>query len=318
MARRSSSSTARASSSRSTTAWLSEPSGDRRAGVAHRPGRADAVGEVALGGRAHADVRPGGAQQPDVVAGHPGRVHGRRPRAEHPVVVQHPGRRRAVRLQARVVLRRLLRDVHVQRCCRPTSRRPWRSWSARHRPHRVRSGADHDVVGAGRPSRSAVARAAQPSASPSPKRDCTPSSGCTDATGEVAGVQQRDADAGVAGRLDQRQPHRVRVVVRRAARCVVQVVELADAGDSRERHLGEDRPGQPAVGVRVEPRRRRRTSARRHVQKEPPGSPPDPARRLRAAAQRPVEGVRVRVGQAGEHQPAKPLTGRRRVLGDRA
>ena len=50
-----------------------------------------------------------------------------------------------------------------------------------------------------------------------------------DPGGEVAGVQQRDPDPGLAGGRDQRVRHRVRVVVRRAARAVVQVVELADA-----------------------------------------------------------------------------------------
>ena len=55
------------------------------------------------------------------------------------------------------------------------------------------------------------------------------------------------------GGLAQRLAHRVRVVVRAAARPVVQVVELADAGHPGEHHLGEDGPGQREVGVRVEP-----------------------------------------------------------------
>ena len=51
--------------------------------------------------------------------------------------------------------------------------------------------------------------------------------------------------------------HGVRVGVAAAAGRVVQVVELADAGDAGERHLGVDGGGQRAVAVRVERARRR-------------------------------------------------------------
>ena len=56
VASRSCISTARISSNRSITAWLSEPSVSVGAGVVQPPRRADAVGEVALGGGAEADV----------------------------------------------------------------------------------------------------------------------------------------------------------------------------------------------------------------------------------------------------------------------
>ena len=46
---------------------------------------------------------------------------------------------------------------------------------------------------------------------------------------EVQRVEERDADAGVARRGEQRFAHGVRVVVRRAVGLVVDVVELADA-----------------------------------------------------------------------------------------
>ena len=63
VARRSSSSTARASSNRSITAWESLPSASRGARVDQRPHPADAVGEVALGRRADAAQARGVAEQ---------------------------------------------------------------------------------------------------------------------------------------------------------------------------------------------------------------------------------------------------------------
>jgi hypothetical protein len=51
--------------------------------------------------------------------------------------------------------------------------------------------------------------------------------------GEVAGVEEGDADTGLGRGRDQGVPHRVGVGVGAAAGRVVQVVELADAGDAR-------------------------------------------------------------------------------------
>ncbi len=85
---------------------------------------------------------------------------------------------------------------------------------------------------------------------------------CPEPAGEVAGVEQRDPDAGLAGGLDQGAAHRVGVVVGRAVGLVVQVVELADGGDPGGRHLAVGGAGEREVGVGVEPLRRRRTSAR--------------------------------------------------------
>ena len=75
VARRSSSSIARASSNRSMTACESLPTRQRRAGLAQPPRRADAVGEVALGRRAQAARRARAAEQRDVVVGQVRRVH---------------------------------------------------------------------------------------------------------------------------------------------------------------------------------------------------------------------------------------------------
>ena len=66
-----------------------------------------------------------------------------------------------------------------------------------------------------------------------------------DAAGEVAGIEQRDPQPRLPGGVDERVRHRVRVVVRHATRAVVQVVELADRGDARQRQLRVRRPGQP-------------------------------------------------------------------------
>ena len=80
VARRSSSSTARASSSRSITAWESLPSVEPGAGVAQRPRRADAVGEVALGRRAEAAPAAGAHRAASMSASRDvGGVDGREP-----------------------------------------------------------------------------------------------------------------------------------------------------------------------------------------------------------------------------------------------
>jgi hypothetical protein len=115
VARRSSSSTARISSNRSMTAWLSEPRVSGLPASCRRPARADAVAEVALGGGAEAGEGTGGAEVADVVVGQVGRVHGTGQRPEHAVVGEQLRGGGAVRRDAGVVLRGLLRQVHVER-----------------------------------------------------------------------------------------------------------------------------------------------------------------------------------------------------------
>ena len=223
----------------------------------------------------------------------------RGPRA--PSAVEQLGRGHAVEAQAGVVLGRLLGEVHVQRQALGGRGPRRRCRSARHRPHRVDRRTDaHPPASA----RSACDPALGPAldgavaepALPLVQRG-VPVGG--QPAGEVARVQQGDPEPGLRGRLAQRLAHRVRVVVRRAARPVVQVVELADAGDAGERHLGVRRPGQREVGVRVEPRGD-------GVHALAPG-PERAAAAVRAAAQGAVEGVRVRVGEAGQHQPGQPF-----------
>ena len=99
----------------------------------------------------------------------------------------------------------------------------------------------------------------------------------------------------------QRQPHRVRVVVAAAARRVMQVVELADRGVTGAQHLQVGGKGQLPQPVRVQP-------AGEFVHPVAPG-PERAAAVVGAAAQRPVEGVRMRVGEAGHDQPGEVLDG---------
>ena len=71
-----------------------------------------------------------------------------------------------------------------------------------------------------------------------------------EARAQVAGVQQREPDACVGGGGDQCLAHVVRVGVGPSAGTVVQVVEFADRGDSRQRHLGVHRAGKLEVALR--------------------------------------------------------------------
>ncbi len=101
--------------------------GERRAGVPQGGGRADAVGQVAFGGRAETRIRRGAAEQADVDAGQVGRVHGAGPSGEEPGLVQQ-----------------LRRGPPVRRRGRPRSRRPARRGgraAARPATPRQRSGA---------------------------------------------------------------------------------------------------------------------------------------------------------------------------------
>jgi hypothetical protein len=119
-----------------------------------------------------------------------------------------------------------------------------------------------------------------------------------DAALEVAGVEQGDAHTGVGCRGDERCAHRVRVAVRLTVGLVVQVVELADARDAGEGHLGERRPGEPVVRLGIE-------GGRKPVHLVAPGPERSDAV-VGAAAQGSVEGVAVGVGQARQGEPGEP------------
>ena len=173
--------------------------------------------------------------------------------------------------------------------------------STGHRAHRVERRADEYAAVARRRCCSASTRSAQrvDRAVAEPLLRPVASGAPSDAGAEIAGVEQGEPDAGVRGRVDQGLAHRVRVGVRPAAGVVVQVVELADRGDAGQRHLGVHRRGPAPGSGRGQPSGGARTSARAR-------SRTMPRSRWVRAAQRPVEGVRVGVGQARDHQAAQP------------
>ncbi len=223
---------------------------EARAGVAQRPGRCDAVGEVALGRRAHAygaAVRP---EQAPVAVAHMHGVHRRESVTQNTEVGQQRGWCAAVRGEALFVLGGLLGDVAVER----------------HAPLASPCGDGGDGVGIDRPH--GVDRGAQPHGGTgepvAPGGPLRPGERVAvaetalgvvrleaDATGQVAGVEQRDPHARLAGRGDHGLAHGVGVAVRRSARAVVDVVELADGGDPGEGHLGERRRSRAGDSGRV-------------------------------------------------------------------
>ncbi len=54
---------------------------------------------------------------------------------------------------------------------------------------------------------------------------------------QIQRVEQRDANASVGRRREQRGAHRIGVAVAGSVRLVVDVVELADGGDTSKGHL---------------------------------------------------------------------------------
>ena len=145
------------------------------AGVGDLPRAPDAVGEVALGGRAQAAMASPLAEQADVLARDVGEVHGREPLRERSGVGEHRRRAPAVGRDACLVLGRLLGDVRVQRPV--ATLRP----SGDHRGGLRVDRADAVDRGAGpgarpRSPRSST-RSAQAAALSSPKRSWSGSSG---------------------------------------------------------------------------------------------------------------------------------------------
>ena len=117
---------------------------------------------------------------------------------------------------------------------------------------------------------------------------------------EVAGVQQGEPMRRRPRRPAARPPWRAGRSTA-AAGAVVDVVELADRGDPGQRHLRVHGAGQGPVGVRVEP-------GGDGVHRLAPG-PERAAAAVRAPAQRAVERVAVRVGEA-RAAPRRAAVGR--------
>ena len=233
----------------------------RRSGGGERGSGADAVGEVGLGQRAHADGRPRPGQQLDVARGQVGGVHHRRARAERARRVEHLGRGRAERRPALGVLERLLGQVRVDR--RPVRVRP--RHHLRHlvrgdRANRVDRRAEpgvrrHHAEGVagepGDPLRPGGRRAvAEPELNARQRQRL---SAGQEPARQVAGVKQGDPQAGCGRGRDQHPAHLVRVAVALSAGAVMEIVELPDAGDPGQRHLRVDGAGEREVGAGVEP-----------------------------------------------------------------
>ena len=202
VASRSFSSTARASSNRSIDRVAVGAEAERRPGVDQRPGRPDAVGEVAFGRGARSTRACRRRRAARVRLGQVGGVHGGRcgDRARRASSSSWVGVA-AVRLQAGLVLGPLLGEVDVQRdgvLAAPTRRPPGAArrrtarteWTAaptpRRRPGRGRSAST-------RPAHAVGVAVAEPQLRPAQRR--------ADHRGQVAGVQQRDPQAGLARRL---------------------------------------------------------------------------------------------------------------------
>ena len=164
-------------------------------------------------------------------------------------------------------------------------------------------------------------RAAHRSASPSSNRLHALGSGRSASV--VAGVEQADPQADVARGGDQRLAHRVRVVVRRAVRLVVEVVELAHArrcrrGASRRTSRGPGRCSRSGSSTAA-----RAYISSRHDQNESPPARPRRARWktwlwqlanacIRARARRRTSGPTGRRGRGCGSRAARRSGGCRR------
>ena len=159
-----------------------------------------------------------------------------------------------------------------------------------HGPHRVDRRADSDTL--------AVAQLAGPfgpsfdGAVAEPELDAVEwnRTGTAEPAMEVTGVEQREPDAGGVGGGEERLGHRVLVVVRRTSGLVMDVVELADRGDARHRHLAEHGAGEAVVVVGGEP-------AGDVVHLVAPRPERAATAVLGAAPKHPVESVAVHVGE---------------------
>ena len=242
--------TARASSNRSITAWLSEPrlnsprpASSAGAGPMPSPRSRSVVGQKHTPGRCSMSAMSLDVRWVACTAV---------VRGPNALIAQHRCRRAAMHRQVLLTLAGLLRGANVQRgsvcgspfhdgrhvfdgmlrtlcsaaptktdgvtptCCRSASTR-----SAHRSPFRRRTAAGV---------RSAVSRPLY----------------------QIAGVEQGEADAGVGSAVDYGLSHGIRFGVVGAAGVVVHVMEFADGGNSGERDLRADRAGELPVPIGVE------------------------------------------------------------------
>ncbi len=253
---------------------------ERASGVGQVAGRADAVGQVGFRGGAEARAGAGGAEQLDVLCGQVRGVHGGGARGQRARLVQQLGGRQAVGVEAGLVLGGLLGEVDVQGVVGEGGG-DLGELGAGHGADGVDGGADPGHrVGAQLldPGGPGLGGAVAEPALDALHRD-------VDTTGQVAGVQERQPDARVRRGLAKGLAHLVGPVV--------QVVELPHGRHAGDRHLAVHRRGQLQVALG-------RQLGRDRVH----GLAPRPERAavvVRPTAQRPVERVRVGVGEPRQH-----------------
>jgi len=122
--------------------------------------------------------------------------------------------------------------------------------------------------------------------------------------GQVAGVQQREPDAGIGGRLDQRLAHGIGIGVPATAMIMMQIVELPHDGVSGLHHLDKDGSGEREVGIGIE-------ASCEGVHLPTPG-PEAAAFGVRPAPEGAMEGVAVAISKTRKrHAIENLLTGSR-------
>ena len=125
---------------------------------------------------------------------------------------------------------------------------------------------------------------------------------------QIAGVEEGEPDAGRTRGFPEGLSHHVGVVVTIPAGCVVEVVELTDAGHAGQRHLGVDGGREPPVRVGIEP-----GGDLVHALSPRPESP---AAGMGASAQCAMEDVGVGIGEAGQDDPVQTSVARLRIHAD--
>ena len=213
------------------------------AGITQGNAGTDPVGEPGLRGRTEADVRAGGAQGCDVVGGQLGGVHGRCAGGPHAGAGEQFDRGRSRDRETFDVLGGLFGNMDVKGCARKGGR-DGGQLIAGDGTYGMDRRADHDVIiilvqlderlHAGRPR---IGVAIAESALNPFQRNCTLQAK-RNTRRQIAGVQQRDPQVGLAGSRDERLCHRIGFVIRLSVGLVVHVVEFADGADAGEVHLG--------------------------------------------------------------------------------
>ncbi len=267
------------------TAWLSDPTdnGQPAADSAEAGPTPSARSRSVVGHRQ--TVVADEPSRPMSAAADVGGVHRRRLPSEHAGVGRDLGGGAAGGGEAGRVFQLLFGQVHVER--HGASRRPRRHDGHRplvHRPHAVHRRAHGHVrmTGGdpGRPGRPGLDRpVGEPLLHRAQRRSLK-------AALQIARVEQRQPDPRPLCGDDDRVVHPDRLV---------EIVELAHRGDPGLEHLRVARGGQRRVGLGLEPRRD-------GVHAVPPL--PEVAAAC-PTPKGPVEGVRVRVDQAGHHQAAE-------------